>query len=69
MPVELPVAPIPSQDPKKKKEKSGDEESKPTAEKDAQEGKPTDEEELVSRPVYIFKVYTHHEFSLKRIRH
>ncbi|KIM33866.1 hypothetical protein M408DRAFT_86555 [Serendipita vermifera MAFF 305830] len=47
MPVELPVAPIPAQDPKKKKEKSGDEESKPAAAgKDAPGAKPTDEEEL-----------------------
>jgi hypothetical protein len=48
MPVELPVAPIPSEDPKKKKEKAADDENKLGAETNKPGGKPTDEEELAS---------------------
>jgi len=48
MPVELPVAPIPSEDPKKKKEKAGDDENKLGTATNNPGGKPTDEEELAS---------------------
>lgn len=69
MPVELPVAPIPSQDPKKKKEKTGDDESKPEAGKEGPGGKPTDEEELASRSYFAASSGSnHYEFSLKRTR-
>lgn len=51
MPVELPVAPIPSEDPKKKKKENGDAEGSsnaPETRKDA-----SAEEELVSQPTNL----------------
>jgi hypothetical protein len=57
MPVELPVAPIPSEDPKQKKEKEGDE-NKPgskSAPGKSTDGKP-DEEELVSETLHLMDI-------------
>ena len=54
MPVELPVAPIPAEDPKKKKEKADGDEGKPGGSKTGPGGKPTDEEELASGVINCF---------------
>jgi hypothetical protein len=61
MPVELPVAPIPSEDPKKKKEKAADDENKLGDATNKPGGKPTDEEELAS----LVKLYPFSELYLQ----